>query len=755
MDLSILIPQSPDQLLEDCKEKDLDNFLINIKSTQSRSIIFFDESLEGYIIYKSDQIIPDDFHDVAYLNVSILPSELNDEKPEVVPKDKVTDDELSTNDLDNGNLTSNNYSVLNTPLSSDQVVLRGSNSVDDFHYIIWKFEIPMVYPRKKFDDPNILFCASFDKHSKATLCNDNKDLSRSQSPIASLSPSLPSPTDACILQDYIPGDERNLFSELNNQVSLPNDDDSKNYYLSDSFIKKKSVQHNGNRKYGDLSLSTDYADKLLPIPKLNLNEKTSIDQSILRASVRLPITISLVIKLKSTKPAGRNNILLATLNIESSEELLKYLKICSNDSTYDNYYFKITNLSMVFKYGLIEEFKSDKYDFPIQYKLLDSINLTYKLINNEFLDKELKHGENSNSANNNNGFSTGTNSINSSSKPVGISLQLQVLKFVPLTNSFINASNLITTNWSPSLDFSIIAPPINNSLKTTTNYSQSQFQPKFNSNTNSNYTNGMTPRKSAIINSMYRTKSTGGVMSSNNLNNNNNHYINNNSRKVTSPMVSQTSLCPSPIIPSSSITTSNTVTSFNVSNTKKINKPLSSASSVTVNLTTNNNSTLSGLKLTFKGNLNINLGEIVTWKLQAINNSHNKLDLSLIVQNPINFNPIYSTSTNSNNVNSNNFSSSNLLNTDYNEENSNKDILVYNKLQLHTLYSSLKLDTNGVIILDNDIRIGPIEPNSVFETDIKLIGLSKGIFNLDGIKIFDINSGDGIDFGKLVEVFVV
>ena len=31
----------------------------------------------------------------------------------------------------------------------------------------------------------------------------------------------------------------------------------------------------------------------------------------------------------------------------------------------------------------------------------------------------------------------------------------------------------------------------------------------------------------------------------------------------------------------------------------------------------------------------------------------------------------------------------------------------------------------------------------------------QGIFNLDGVKVFDMNSGDGIDFGKLVEVFVI
>lgn len=172
----------------------------------------------------------------------------------------------------------------------------------------------------------------------------------------------------------------------------------------------------------------------------------------------------------------------------------------------------------------------------------------------------------------------------------------------------------------------------------------------------------------------------------------------------------------------------------------------SSSSSVTVNLTTSNNSTLSGLKLTFQGKLNLKLGEIVNWNLQAINNSPNKLNLSLVVQNPINLNYGQKNANTSNNT-----SSSNLLNS----TSDNKEILVYNKVQLFSLYHSLKLNTSGIIILNNDIRIGPLEPNSVFETSLNLIGISQGIFNLDGIKIFDTSSGDGLDFGKLVEVFVV
>ena len=64
-----------------------------------------------------------------------------------------------------------------------------------------------------------------------------------------------------------------------------------------------------------------------------------------------------------------------------------------------------------------------------------------------------------------------------------------------------------------------------------------------------------------------------------------------------------------------------------------------------------NNSSLTGLRLTFVGKLDIKLGEVVNWKIQAINNSMSRLNLSLLVQNPINFNPVYSGT----NITTNNF----------------------------------------------------------------------------------------------------
>ncbi|CAI5757902.1 unnamed protein product [Candida verbasci] len=369
-----------------------------------------------------------------------------------------------------------------------------------------------------------------------------------------------------------------------------------------------------------------------------IEEEVKESQKI-QTTINIPVTVSLVIKLKSTKPAGRNNMLLATLNTECSDELLSMLN-------HQNYYFKILDINLNFRSGSVESLNDY---IPAKVKYSDSINLTYKLINHD----------NENQTN--------------LSKPIPIKLSLIVQD-----ENENNISNIIQTEWTPYLDFSLIAPPINNALKTTSNYSQLQ-------STNI--------RQKAMMNSLYKLKS---------------------------PTASNQSI-------------------------KKIIKP-SMSSSVTVNLTTNNNSSLSGLKLTFIGKLDIKLGEVTSWKIQAINNSMNRLNLSLLVQNPINFNPVYSS-----NYNNNNGSSSNLL------PNQTNDLIIYNKNQLYSLYNTLKADNNdeGVLILNNDIRIGPLDPHMVFETEIQLIGVNKGIFNLDGIKIFDMHSRDGLDFGKLIEVFVV
>ena len=613
MNLSITLPSRANKLEE---YKDLDKFLFHLHSLPVRDIIFFDETIIGFIVLKTPPNTPSYKQSKVFLDISIVLADLLESKA----------------DIENDKF---NSSIINRTLGSDDIIFQGENN--DEHYIIWKFEVPVTYPKKKVNNPNVLFsCFISDNETKGSPINDSGPIVEKK------------------LADYKPSYSRNLLSELNNDV--------------------ESVES----KY----LLTIEPDVQETQPSIIIDEKLT---SIIKASLSIPVSVSLVIRLKSTKPAGRNNILLSSLNIELSEELIKILSELNDD-----YYFNILNLSLDFKNGTIDDLNSFKDKFPINFKLIDSMSLSYRLVNNEFLDKDLKQFDN-------------TSNMNQFSKSINIGLTLQVQKFIPDLNTFEDISNVITTSWSPFLDFGIIAPPINNSLKTTTNYSQFQSLP--NSQT----------------------------------------FKYNNVRK-------NNLLKPKGLSSQAPITSGNQIntgfSNFNINGTKRLNKSLisSSSSSVTVNLTTSNTSTLSGLKLTFQGKLNLKLGEIVKWNLQAINNSPNKLNLSLVVQNPINLNYGQKNVTNSNNT-----SSSNLLNSTPD----NKQILVYNKVQLFSLYNSLKLNTSGIIILNNDIRIGPLEPNTVFETSLNLIGISQGIFNLDGIKIFDTSSGDGLDFGKLVEVFVV
>lgn len=167
-----------------------------------------------------------------------------------------------------------------------------------------------------------------------------------------------------------------------------------------------------------------------------------------------------------------------------------------------------------------------------------------------------------------------------------------------------------------------------------------------------------------------------------------------------------------------------------------LNNAKSSASSVTINLNnagtsnTLNSNTMLGLKLTFNGKLVVKVGEIVTFKLQAINNSPHKLNLSLVVQNLNTSAPTYLGGS---------FPFS----------------FLNNKYQLYASYSELKLKSTGILILNNDLRLGPLDINSVYETNLKLVGFTKGIHNLEGLKLYDTITGEGLDFGKLVEIYVI
>lgn len=380
-----------------------------------------------------------------------------------------------------------------------------------------------------------------------------------------------------------------------------------------------------------------------------------------------------VLKLRSTKAGGRHDVLLTTLSIEASEETL-----LESEHRTDTYRFRITAIDVSFRGGTVETIGAD--ELPVECSLNDVFHKTYKIVSNDYLDKQMKHTFDSLTA----------------ARPIGLAVRAQPLKldagvFRPLGAEVVSL-------WTPFLDFGLTAPPISNSLRSASNQLHVQVQSHLHVQGLGIHRPG--PRPGPSGRKLMRSRSP---VSRTQLS-----FLTAPKPAAKKPYMSSPSL-PAP------------------------------ASSVTVNLTTNTNSSLTGLNLTFCGSQSIELGKIANWRVQAINHTSSVLNLSLIVKNQINLHPMF--------LQSNSSGQSATLSSD-------KEALFQSRQQLYNQYNRLKVDTGGVVVLTNDIRLGPIEVDSVFEADFEIIGISKGIYNLNGLKVFDVATGDGIDFGKLVEVFV-
>ncbi|CAK9438443.1 uncharacterized protein LODBEIA_P26670 [Lodderomyces beijingensis] len=349
------------------------------------------------------------------------------------------------------------------------------------------------------------------------------------------------------------------------------------------------------------------------------------------ASVNFPIVPALVMKMKSTKPAGRNDMLLAAINIECSEDL--------RSATEGDVHVEIVDLTASFELGQAEPVRVP----PKRMSSNDSLNSIYKFTINDHTSRDLY-------------------------KRVSICLKARIQKLSG-EQQYQDITNTIQTEWAPYLDFGLAAPPINHALRT--NYQSSV-------DSQNNLPHAPMLRQKAINHSIYKAKGANG---------------------------------------SSAFSTNNLVSGNPI--TRRIRSSATrQPSAVTISLSGNVNSSLTGLRLTFIGKLEIGLGQVMNWKIQAINDSPHRLNLSLIVRDPVNLDLAYAADSQTNAAKS------------YREE-------------------------AGIIFLNNDIRIGPMDPHSVFETGMELVGNKRGVFNLDGLKIFDINTGDGLDIGKLLEVFVV
>lgn len=545
------------------------------------------------------------------------------------------------------------------------------------HVTIWKFEAPVGYPKQEVGGSICFQAALLDGHLPSPIPREKNG--KSDEPADLLQGSM------------LP---ENLFDGLNFHI-LP-------------LPQKRMMFLPRMAQVSTPGTSTPEIDSECT------TSKSEELQSKENAFLTLPTSLPLILRLRSTKPGGRNDVLLTTLSIEASSELLNF---AAQKNSRKQFYFNIISLDPVFKSGVISQMGD--MTFPLRCALTDVINITYKLVNNDYLDTQMKNA---------------TGSSPTTLRLLQLSMRVQVQKYDPVSDTYTNACNEISTLWSPVLEFGHLAPPISNSMKSVANTAQFQVQSQFNSLPAIVKHTSSLLRKSVMVNNVVGVSKSRLALAP---------------PRVTSPVPGRL-----PLSASSSPLLS--VSRSAVFPTKKLQKstlalPVSS-SAVTVNLSANPNASLSGLLLTFKGNVSVELGKIVTWKIQAINQSSRTLSLSLIVKNSRKRNSLYLQANSSSGVGQ--FASTpNILASGFDD--SSNDFPIFSKLQLHSQYNLLKLNGGGVVILTNDVRLGPLEPNLVFESELQLIGISKGISNLEGLRVVDFTSGDCIDFGKLVEVFVM
>lgn len=668
MALSIFIPGNCCPLIKLFKQSECSSLYSKFALWPSRSILFYEELAIGFIIHTSALTDTTKLPQTVYLKVLY-----NDETCTLA---QIADSSLP--DITSENKLSQTLeklsAVVQKPITC-QTDLDGSRVTVS----IWQFEVPVGYPKQEVGGSISFHASLVNPHLHLPLNGENQ-------------PDPDIPVDLSMQPKLL----ENLLEGLNFHISqLPN----------------KNFQFSPRMNNGTPGSSTPKINEIENLPA-KIDEPGS-ENSI---ALSLPTSLPLILKLRSTKPGGRNDILLTTLSIEASSELLNF---AAQKAYGDRFYINIISLEAVFRSGTIIQLGD--ISFPLRCSVDDVINITYKLINNDYLDSQMKNA---------------TGSAPSTSRVLQLNMKVQMLKHNAFSETFINASNVISTLWSPLLEFGHLAPPISNTLKTVANASHFQIQSQFNSLAPLVKHNGNLPKKSLMVNNVI------GV----------------NKSKVSLAPPRASSPIPGRQLPSagsSPLLHSGRSAGFPSKKSYKSMLTLpSTTSAVTVNLSANTNSSLSGLLLTFKGNLSIELGRIITWKIQAINQSPRTLSLSVIVKNARKRNSIYLQGEASTGATLGSFSSSNIATTGP-EDSGDASLQIFNKLQLYFHYNLLKLDRGGVVVLTNDVRLGPLEPNLVFETEIQLIGIKKGISNLDGLGVIDLASGDGIDFGKLVEVFVM
>lgn len=145
-----------------------------------------------------------------------------------------------------------------------------------------------------------------------------------------------------------------------------------------------------------------------------------------------------------------------------------------------------------------------------------------------------------------------------------------------------------------------------------------------------------------------------------------------------------------------------------------------------------------GLMLSVSGQTQVKLGELFRWKIQLINKSTEKMDLVLYIQSSVkkqyekSVPPIPIPSS---------------------QASKEDPVPLFKSGQLLKSFYP-KFNTVGLVSLTNNLRMN-LEPGNLFETELQLVAIERGMFSLGDIKILDAVTGETFGCPKLLDVIVV
>lgn len=150
-----------------------------------------------------------------------------------------------------------------------------------------------------------------------------------------------------------------------------------------------------------------------------------------------------------------------------------------------------------------------------------------------------------------------------------------------------------------------------------------------------------------------------------------------------------------------------------------------------------------GLSITFTGPTQVLAGEIFTWKVFISNNSRSSKRIALIIQ-PKKWK--------TNNLKSLPREPLSQTQSSQPQQLLASSSIVIDDAALQSMHTSGKIEADELVSLVNDIRVGPLGPGAIHETEIKLVALGVGVLSLDGVRVVDLAKAAGFECTNLMNV---